>query len=218
MVLILNITRILTASFSKITDFEELKRENMKLVFKLRTILAIIPLVYSLFFSSNTFIDAPWLLVPGSLCFGAGIFLRIWAQQYLGYRIPRKYRTTRRKKPVTSGPYKLCRNPVYMGNTLIIAGLSAFFGRVQLVALASTWAFFVYHTVITGYEEPHLREKYGNSYARYMTTTGRWIPSPGKLREALRDSSPFPFHLALRFEVHNLGWLLPFVIRYLFFQ
>jgi protein-S-isoprenylcysteine O-methyltransferase Ste14 len=57
------------------------------------------------------------LLWPlGLVLFLAGWAVRIWAQQHVGCR-PKSARAL-----ATSGPYAVVRNPLYLGNTLIILG------------------------------------------------------------------------------------------------
>ncbi len=189
----------------------------MRILFKLRTLIATIPLLLSFFYPSLKQVPGPWPLVPGSIFFSLGLSLRIWSQQYLGYRIPRKYRCAQGKKLTTRGPYQACRNPVYIGNIIIIAGLQFFTGSPQLVPLSVAWSFFTYHLVVTKYEEPHLMEKYGIEYVEYLSKVNRWLPSPQNLEGAFKDSGPFPLKLAFRFEAHNLVWTFPFLLRYFFF-
>ena len=53
----------------------------------------------------------------GLLLFLRGWALRIWAQQHVCYRIKTN------KALTTSGPYAVVRNPIYIGNTLIVLGV-----------------------------------------------------------------------------------------------
>jgi protein-S-isoprenylcysteine O-methyltransferase Ste14 len=32
--------------------------------------------------------------------------------------------------------------------------------------------------IVTGYEEPTLRDRFGESYARYRASVPRWLPRP----------------------------------------
>ncbi|RLA95251.1 MAG: hypothetical protein DRG59_04220 [Deltaproteobacteria bacterium] len=151
----------------------------------------------------------------GIVWFTLGLAIRIWAQQYLGYRIPKKYRKAQRKKLVTTGPYRLCRNPVYIGNILIITGLPLMAGAPHVAPLSLVWSFLTYNVVVSKYEEPHQIEKFGPAYAAYLRNVPRWVPQPQVLRQRPGDPNPFPVWLAFKFEIHNIIWTFPFIFRYL---
>ena len=57
----------------------------------------------------------------GLVLFLGGWVLRVWAQQHVCYRL----KTT--KALTTSGPYTVVRNPIYLGNTLIVLGVVVMF-------------------------------------------------------------------------------------------
>ncbi len=185
----------------------------MKILFKIRTLIATMPLIFCIFYPCSDLSTSTVTLIAGTILFTAGLSMRIWAQQYLGYRIPKKYRKAQRKKVVTGGPYQACRNPVYVGNILIIASLPLFAGAFRIVPLCLVWSFLTYHIVVSRYEEPHLLQKYGASYASYLQSVPRWIPDPAGIKNAFKDSGPFSFYLALRFELYNIVWTFPFFLR-----
>jgi protein-S-isoprenylcysteine O-methyltransferase Ste14 len=35
-----------------------------------------------------------------------------------------------------------------------------------------------FHLFVIGYEEPTLRRRFGEEYAEYVRTVGRWMPRP----------------------------------------
>lgn len=82
---------------------------------------------------------------------------------------------------VTEGLYAACRNPMYVGNLLIVAGLgfasNAAVSFVTLVALA----LFAYVAIVAA-EERFLHKKFGASYDAYCRDVPRWLPRPGALR------------------------------------
>jgi protein-S-isoprenylcysteine O-methyltransferase Ste14 len=93
------------------------------------------------------------LLWPlGPLLFLGGWAVRIWAQQHVGYRLKTPRDLT------TSGPYAMVRNPIYIGNTLIVLGVIVLSEFVWLVPLTVLWCTGVYSVVIR-YEERQLLRK-----------------------------------------------------------
>lgn len=170
--------------------------------------------MYCLTLPHSSLASGPLNMSAGAILFAIGLAIRIWAQQYLGYRIPKKYRKAQRKKLATNGPYKLCRNPVYVANALIITSLAILAGAPWFSSITFTWSMLVYHVVVSKYEEPHLAEKYGTEYLEYSENVSRWLPSTENIMSAITDPSQFPFYLALKSEIYNIAWTFPFVLRH----
>lgn len=190
----------------------------MKTFFKVRTIVATIPLAFCLLVPCSHYYGNLPTLLGGSIIFCVGLAIRIWAQQYLGYRIPKKYRKAQRKKLVTNGPYSVCRNPVYVGNILIIAALPLLAGIPKMAPISFAWCFLTYNIVVKKYEEPHLMEKFGSEYVSYIRQTPRWLPRLRSVKHTSDKNKPFPLWLAFKFEIHNIIWTFPFIIRHLLFK
>lgn len=75
---------------------------------------------------------------------------------------------------VTSGPFALSRNPMYLGLVLILTALGVWWGASS--ALIGPVAFVAYITVFQiGPEERVMREKFGDSYVAYCKRVRRWI-------------------------------------------
>lgn len=80
----------------------------------------------------------------------------------------------RSEKLVTSGSYRLTRNPMYLGLALILTSIGIWLG---------SWAFLpavlVYVLYITEFqikpEEAVLKEKFGDVYVDYCRNVRRWI-------------------------------------------
>lgn len=75
---------------------------------------------------------------------------------------------------VTSGPYHMFRNPIYLGEVMVMFGLAEltkniwFVAAGILLALAVTWLQILP-------EERHLEARFGNDYLDYKQRTRRWI-------------------------------------------
>ncbi len=79
------------------------------------------------------------------------------------------------KEFIGVGPYKYCRNPMYIGGFCLLAGLGLF-GRSISILLMTLVVFAVVHLFVVFYEEPTLRESFGGSYQDYCREVPRWIP------------------------------------------
>lgn len=77
---------------------------------------------------------------------------------------------------VVTGPYRYCRNPMYVGVLLILLGESILYRALPLLYFSLTFG-AVFHVVIVGYEEPALRRQFGDAYERYRERVPRWFPT-----------------------------------------
>jgi protein-S-isoprenylcysteine O-methyltransferase Ste14 len=76
---------------------------------------------------------------------------------------------------VIGGCYRYVRNPMYLAVLATIAGEALALGRPVLVVYgAIVWVAFA--TFIRGYEEPHLAERFGDTYLAYRAAVPAWLP------------------------------------------
>lgn len=75
---------------------------------------------------------------------------------------------------VTAGPYRFTRNPLYVGLTLMYAGVAALANAGFAVALLPAVLHVMHHGVITR-EEIYLEGKFGDEYREYKRRVPRWI-------------------------------------------
>ena len=81
------------------------------------------------------------------------------------------------RRLVTRGPYRLVRNPMYLGAALALLGAALFYGSWALLAYAALFLLAA-HLFVVGYEEPALRGAFGREYAAYCGRVRRWRPRP----------------------------------------
>jgi protein-S-isoprenylcysteine O-methyltransferase Ste14 len=79
------------------------------------------------------------------------------------------------RRLVATGPYRLLRNPMYLGAGLALGGAALFYRSVPLVAYAAAFL-IVMHGFVVVYEEPTLRGTFGKDYEAYCQRVGRWWP------------------------------------------
>jgi protein-S-isoprenylcysteine O-methyltransferase Ste14 len=75
---------------------------------------------------------------------------------------------------VTTGPFALSRNPIYLGNTALLAGAGLAFGSPWLIIAAAVAAQAVTILAIRR-EEAHLSARFGDAWAAYAKRTPRWL-------------------------------------------
>jgi len=109
-----------------------------------------------------------------------GVLIRLWGTKHIGRRMPW---VRKGKHLITTGPYAIVRNPLYIGNIMIAIGLSLFSELVWFVPIVFIYLFILYH-LVARYEEKKLSERWGNDYMEYMRVVPRWIPKFGGLGEA----------------------------------
>jgi protein-S-isoprenylcysteine O-methyltransferase Ste14 len=75
---------------------------------------------------------------------------------------------------VTTGPYRLTRNPGYLSLALIYAGIAVVTGALWTLALLVPALVLVDRGVIRR-EERYLEAKFGDEYRRYKRRARRWL-------------------------------------------
>jgi protein-S-isoprenylcysteine O-methyltransferase Ste14 len=79
------------------------------------------------------------------------------------------------KHLVVTGFYRHVRNPMYVAVVAICAGQALLFGNWRLAAYAA-FVWLGFHTFVTLYEEPTLKQSFGEAYENYCRHVGRWRP------------------------------------------
>jgi len=85
---------------------------------------------------------------------------------------------------VTEGLFTHCRNPMYVGNILMILGMGILSNSYFYLLLMVPFFVFVYQAIVRA-EENYLRGQYGNSFDEYCSHVNRWIPNFKGLGETL---------------------------------
>lgn len=104
-----------------------------------------------------------------------GELFRIYSVAFIG-TVSRTRSHSTGQKLITSGPFSYVRNPLYVGNFGITAGV-ALFGGVIWIFVATVLLFALQYYFIVRFEEDLLLERFGEEYAEFMRTTPRWVPA-----------------------------------------
>lgn len=75
---------------------------------------------------------------------------------------------------VTHGPFSFTRNPIYLGNTMVLIGIGLIAGILWFVLLAPLAAFATQKLAVER-EEKHLEARFGKKYRDYAKKVRRWI-------------------------------------------
>ena len=75
---------------------------------------------------------------------------------------------------VTSGAYALSRNPMYIGDAVMLAGVAVWVGSVLDLVLIAAFVWFIDRFQISA-EEKALAEIFGDRYAMYRGKVRRWL-------------------------------------------
>jgi protein-S-isoprenylcysteine O-methyltransferase Ste14 len=75
---------------------------------------------------------------------------------------------------ITSGPFAVSRNPIYLGNTFLLIGAAAALANPWFLPVALLSAAAVDRLAIRR-EEAHLAARFGEAWRGYAKRTARWI-------------------------------------------
>ena len=75
---------------------------------------------------------------------------------------------------VTGGPFALCRNPMYLGHIIFLAGLALSLQSWLAAALAAGTA--AWFQLRVRRDERRLEQRFGAPYREYVGRVKRWVP------------------------------------------
>jgi len=142
-----------------------------------RTFLGLVAAFVLVLFAEPT----PPLLYAGAALMAVAHLLRLVCSGYL----------VKDSRLITAGPFSYSRNPLYVGNFLVVIAFALMSGR--LIALPIMLLFWVLtHAPTVRCEEEILREKFEDDFDDYSRRVPRWLPFrrpvPGKSEGEFRWS------------------------------
>lgn len=127
-----------------------------------------------------TLLDQPWLRLFGVILASLGVLGTFTAQLAMGNAWRVGVAEDEHTELVTTGPFRLVRNPVFTAIVTAFAGMTLAVPNV--IALAGLGAFTLgVQLQVRRVEEPHLRREHGQAYERYAAGVGRFVPGIGRL-------------------------------------
>jgi protein-S-isoprenylcysteine O-methyltransferase Ste14 len=123
-------------------------------------------------FDQGSAID--WLIDGAAwTAFLGGAMLRLWATLWIAGR--------KKQNLVDDGPYRACRNPLYLGTFAMLIGLGLFLKSLVFAAgLGLVLSLYLWFVVPA--EERYMRSRFTDDYDNYRARVPRWIPRFGLLR------------------------------------
>ena len=104
----------------------------------------------------------------------AGLALDIWAAGLFN----RAGTTVKPLEPssalVTRGPFRMSRNPMYLGMVIMLVGLGVVLGSIAPFAFVPAFVLLIEHRFIRR-EEAMLESTFGAAYAEYRSKVRKWI-------------------------------------------
>lgn len=76
---------------------------------------------------------------------------------------------------VITGLYRYVRNPMYVAVTSLIFGQGLLLGNADVLVYGLV-LWLAFHVFVLVYEEPVLRDKFGDEYTEFCANVGRWWP------------------------------------------
>lgn len=116
---------------------------------------------------------APLRLLGGS-CAGAGLAVIAWSLWWFwrkGTTVEPHHTPT---KLIVEGPYRLSRNPIYLGMALILLGAVLWWGALLGLGLVVGYVLLIQLRFVRR-EEAALRAGFGPEAERYLSQTRPWL-------------------------------------------
>lgn len=115
-----------------------------------------------------------WSVYAGVLVVACGVALMVWAVRAfaaVGTNLSPHEPTL---NLTTAGPYRLTRNPMYIGFMLLLAGVSLVFSLEWGLIMVPVLALVLHYGVVLR-EEKYLIAKFGQAYTDFTSRTRRWV-------------------------------------------
>lgn len=130
-------------------------------------------LVLHFFLPGLRVIPMPWAMA-GTFLMVAGLALTITGAQTF-HRVETPVRPFEESTTlVTHGPFRLSRNPMYLGMFTALVGTAALLGTLTPWVVPPVFAAVIHHFFIVP-EEKLMEQTFGNEYRSYRSRVGRWF-------------------------------------------
>jgi len=147
-----------------------------------------------------------WADVAGLLIAATGQALRVLVIGYAYIQRGGANKHLAAPKLVCEGFYAHSRNPMYVGNALLLTGLAVIYNSRWVYVIALPLAFACLLSIVRA-EEDFLVAKFGREYEDYCRRVNRFLPNPRGLR-ATMSGMRFDWRRVLRKEYGTtFAWL-----------
>jgi protein-S-isoprenylcysteine O-methyltransferase Ste14 len=90
------------------------------------------------------------------------------------------------KDLVTEGIFNHCRNPLYVGNILMLLGVGILANSLLFVGIFMPLFLFIYQAIVLA-EENFLRNKFGEQFDLYCARVNRWWINPSGIGKTFKS-------------------------------
>lgn len=119
-----------------------------------------------------------WLAPPydsiGYTLIGLGILLPVWSARIFRKRETNILPFRDPDKLVSEGPFKVSRNPMYLGMLLVLAGAAIKLGTLESLGFVALF-FSVANWWYIPFEEERMQKAFGDQFEDYKSQVRRWI-------------------------------------------
>jgi protein-S-isoprenylcysteine O-methyltransferase Ste14 len=136
-------------------------------------ILLILSVLLNFIFPVPAFLSPPFTY-SGFLIIGIGLVLTLWSRSLFLKKATTLQPSEEPTVLVVSGPFRLSRNPIYLGMGSILLGVVVVQGTLVALAFPVIFVVLIEFFIIPG-EERILEKKFGEPYREYKKSVRRWI-------------------------------------------
>lgn len=118
--------------------------------------------------------SSQWSMALGDVLVFLGFAIIVWSARLFGKADTPLVPFTRSIAVVTGGPYKITRNPMYLGMVSLLMGAALLFGTLSAWIPIPFFIWVIQARFILG-EEHFMEELFGEEYLSYKRTVRRWL-------------------------------------------
>ncbi len=149
----------------RLQSFVTTSRTKKVLVWSTHLVIWLLIILYSIFLPLK--LGTAWLYI-GLPIFALGLTLQVM--------ITTSVANTPLDKPITKGPYRISRHPIYFSSFLQFVGMGVAGASWVILLCALLWIVFL--NIAAHAEEDFLVKQHGDAYQEYLKRTPRWIGIP----------------------------------------
>ncbi|MGQ0764866.1 MAG: methyltransferase family protein [Gemmatimonadota bacterium] len=148
-----------------------------------------------------------WFDLAGATVAMAGQSLRAAVVSFFSISRSGRDRVVHADELMTRGLFAASRNPLYVGNLLILLGLFMIWHSPWVYAIGGVFFLLAYRAIVAS-EERFLWAQFGQAYGDYVARVRRWLPEFGRMRVAgAMDGVAFRWQRIVLKEYGNIAYL-----------
>ncbi len=136
-------------------------------------ILLVLSVLLNFVFPVVVFLSPP-STYSGYLIIGFGLVLALWSRSLFLKNTTTLQLSEEPTSLLTSGPFCISRNPIYLGMASILLGVAVMLGTLVTLAFPILFVTLIEFFIIPG-EERKLEKIFGEPYREYKKSVRRWI-------------------------------------------